>query len=166
MEEKVAISVKSIIEKLNLFTLLQVIWLIEIYYLGINVSINILGGLKVFDFKIPAQVIYYNEKILGYLDNYKSLVSVLVVAFFMCGVAGVFVRRIEILSKNKLINIYADFGVYCGIWLAIIWATYSAYEVTGYYFLTLPAIIWGIFEIKEKAIEWLNNKGMTIGSRY
>jgi len=163
MEEKVVSGIKGILEKINLFIALQILWLIELYYLGINVALNILKNLMGLNFEIPIQIIGYNNNILGYLNNYKSLGFALAIAFFICGFFGEFIRNISVLSKYKLINMYADFGIYCGTWLLLIYYTYCVYEFSRNWFIVIPVIIWGIIEIKEKVVRWLNDKGITIG---
>lgn len=167
MEEKVVAGIKGILEKTNLFIILQILWLIEIYYLGINVALNILKNLMGLNFEIPIKIIDYNNRILAYLNDYKPLIFALSMAFLMCGLFGVFIRHISFISKYKLINMYADFGIYCGTWLLFIYYTYCAYEFSGNWFIVIPAFIWVMIEIKEKikekAVGWLNNRGITIG---
>lgn len=149
----------SLLKKLNLFTAFHAIWLIEMYYLGINALFN--GAIRLdqdVSKKVPAIVLKYNDVILSYFIEYSEFVGLVAVAAFMCGISIAFIKFLPMFNKYKLIDMYSDYGIYCGLWLAIIYGTYRLYLGLGIGFLASPIIVFIAIEIIKKMNEYIEEK--------
>ncbi|WP_373205842.1 hypothetical protein [Clostridium tertium] len=136
------------IKKLNLFTILQVALLFELYYLGANsilkfINDNNNGKIVV---KIPPEIEQYNTLILGYFEKWNSFVLFLIISMFICGISFIFLTKIPKIKNYNIISVYSGYGLYASGWLIIIYITYILYNNIGIFFLITPIVL-GIFFI-------------------
>lgn len=142
---------EEILKKLNLYTILQVIWLIEMYYLGINSIYGILvKSNTAYQFKIPSLILKYNELVLKYFNEFSDFILFLSVALLICGFSIIFIRFIPKLSDYNLLYQYSGYGFTAGIWLLLIYATYKLYASISIFFLVTPILVLGITELFKR----------------
>ena len=156
--------IRKIIEKLNIYNLLQVIWLIEIYYLVIN-SINekvqeILRSdqtLPKLDY-VPSQVRQYNAMILNYMDKWNEFILFLSIVLIFSALIISFVKGITRLSDYKIIKSHCDYGLYSGVWLMLIYFTYRIFVYSEVILIiSIPSIAL-LFYLKDNVKEKINSR--------
>lgn len=115
VEQRVLGGGMSVVKKLNPFIVLQVLWIIEIYYLGLNAIMNsqilkeIIPG-----FKLPSLVQQYNCLILNWFNEWEEFVLFLAIGMLICGFMFAIIRGIPSMSQYKIINSYCVYGVDAG----------------------------------------------------
>lgn len=91
MGELLKTHVKKAAKAVNAYTALQYIWLIELYYLGLNVMMGKEGILiKLFgipktgkdSISIPEVVLEWNAVILDTMQTYSSVICLLAISLF------------------------------------------------------------------------------------
>lgn len=149
--------VKNTLKGLNIFTVFQVAWLIEIYYLGLNSLLNNEIIRQAFPImKLPVLAEQYNNMILGYFKEWNNFVMLLSVGVFICGFAFSLIKAIPGISDYNIIYMYSSQGGYIGGWLFLIYLSYIAYLNLGVFCLLIPAIMTAINDIIEKIKNKLN----------
>lgn len=149
----------NLIKKLNLFTALQALWLLEIYYLGINSIFSfVLSSDQDFIKQIPEIVLEYNKAILTYFEDYSELIMFISIAVFTCGIAYAFISILPIFGKYILINTYSGYGISCGGWLFTIYGTYELYLRLGIGVLLTPVIVFMILEAIKRIMKYAEDK--------
>lgn len=134
--------IKNTIKGLNIFTVFQVIWLIEIYYLGLNSLLNNETIKQAFQItKLPVLAEQYNNVILGYFNEWNNFVLILSAGVFICGFVFSVIKTIPWLSDYNIIYMYCSQGGYIGGWLFLIYLSYIAYLKLGILYLLIPIII-------------------------
>ncbi|WP_291624830.1 hypothetical protein [Clostridium sp.] len=153
---------KSTVRKLNLYTILQVAWLIEIYYLGANGIYELLSSdnkfvkqLNIPNIVLPKEVELYNNIIKEYFSSWSSFIFFFAIAMIICGMFFSFIRLIPNLSDYRLIYLYSVYGAVLGDWLILIYCTYLAYLHMGIFFILIPIGVSAVIKIKEKLKEKL-----------
>ena len=129
----------DVIKQLEIFTVFQVAWLIEIYYLAINILFNYYTS-KNNILKLPYIIKRYNNIILSYFKEYYLFIGALAIGLILCGCIFTSIKYIRVLYKCKYIKIYCYYGIYYGIWLLLIWITYALYLISNFTILILPII--------------------------
>lgn len=163
MSETIKDFAKSVIEKTNLFILLQIVWLVEFYVLAIFAGKILLEDLFRANINSPAVITKYSNMILEWMTEYNQYIAILAIIMLFAGLSGSCFMHIGELRKYKLIYTYSDFGLYAGIWMLLIHFTYKIYEVLNAWFLIVPFLALLIFEAIKKARDWLKTKGITFG---
>lgn len=161
MSEIVKDFAKSVMEKINLFILLQIIWLTEFYVLAIFAGKIFLQETFNANINTPLMITKYSNKILVYMMEYNGYVFTLAITIFFAGLSGSCFMYIGVLRKYKFIYTYSDCGVYAGMWMLLIYFTYKVYEVLSIWFLFTHFIALFICSIIKKTREWLETKGIT-----
>lgn len=160
MNEVVKDYVKGVIEKLNLFILLQVVWLVEFYVLAAFAAKTCLENVLQISIDIPVAITKYSDKIFEWMAEYNQFLLFLAIIMFLVGLSGMCFTGVEILKKYKLIYQYSDFGVYAGAWMFFIFMTYRLYIKFNGWFLILPLIALIICALSKKIKEVLESKGI------
>lgn len=163
MSETIENFAKSVIEKTNLFILLQIVWLVEFYVLAIFAGKTWLEDLFRANINPPAVITKYSNMILEWMMEYNQYIFILAIIMLFAGLSGSCFMHIGELRKYKLIYTYSDFGLYAGIWMLLIHFTYKIYEVLNAWFLIVPFLVLLICEAIKKARDWLKTKGITFG---
>lgn len=139
---------KSGAKKLNLYTILQVMWILELYYLGANaiyeflvVNPQIKEQFNFYTVELPKEIEMYNNIIKEYFSSWSSFIIFFAVAMIICGVFFTFIRLIPRLGDYRLIYRYSSYGMVAGWWLILIYLTYYLYLNIGIFFMTLPMVI-------------------------
>lgn len=141
----------NILKKLNMFTVFQVGWLIEIYYLGLNALLNSEVAKEMFpDFELPYIAEKYNSLILDYFSKWENFIFVLAIGMFVCGFTFCILKAIPGISNYNIINMYSEYGGYAGAWLMLIYASYWLYSKLGALSLFVPMVIYLIIEGLKK----------------
>lgn len=159
IEKNIYQSGTNLLQKLNLFTIFHAVWLIEMYYLGVNTLFNYAiyldpGVPK----KIPIIVLKYNEVILAYFTEYYEFVYLVALGVFICGICIAIVKVLPVFGKYRLIKMYSDYGVYSGLWLFIIFVTYKMYIAFKIGFLFSPMLVFIFVELLKKFNNYLEEK--------
>lgn len=167
IESNIYKSGAKLFDKLNLFTIFHAVWLIEMYYLGINVLFNEAMRLdQEISKKVPVIVLQYNEVILSYFTGYNEFVVMISAAIFICGITIFFVKYIPMVGKYKLIDMYSGYGITCSFWLAIIYGTYKLYINIKLKFLFTPILVFVILELVKKIGKYIEEKtGITFSGK-
>lgn len=151
MENKLHEKIIEHVFKKNIFILLQIIWIIEFYILGILAIESVRK--KVFDIKytkyeIIEKVCY---SVVDKINQYQEYILYLAVVILIVGCFGIFFNFIPILSDHRVIIAYCDAGISIGGWLLLIYITYKIYSIWKLLVLLAPLIVYGItYIIKEK----------------
>ena len=135
-------------KKLNLYTILQVMWMIELYYLGTNAIYEFLvenpkinKDFNIATIYLPKEIETYNNLIKEYFSSWSSFVIFFAIAMIICGICFAFIRLIPVLGDYRLIYSYSSYGIVVGGWLILIYCTYYLYLNIGILFMTLPIFI-------------------------
>lgn len=158
MSETIKDFTKSVIEKTNLFILLQIVWLVEFYVLAILAGKTCLEDVFHANVNPPAVITKYSDMILEWMMKYNQYIFLLAIIMFFVGLSGSCFMHIEVLRKYRLIYTYSDFGLYAGIWILLIYFTYKIYEVLNAWFLCAPFIALLICELIKIVKDWLKEK--------
>ena len=78
---------KSVLEKMNLFVVLQMVWIIEFHILAIFSAKDLINSMTKEKIKVPPVIDEYSQMITNWLDTYKEFI-------FFTGI-------IIVLSRNK-----------------------------------------------------------------
>lgn len=89
---------------------------------------------------LPKSVIEYNQIILEYLSEYNTFALYLSVSIFACGICMEFLTALPILSRYRLVQSYAGYGLRCGLWIFLIWAIYKIYTYSRVIFMFSPIL--------------------------
>lgn len=154
---------KSVLEKMNLFVVLQMVWIIEFHILAIFSAKDLINSMTKEKIKVPPVIDEYSQMITNWLDTYKEFIFFTGIILIVVGISGTFFKHIPVLNKYKIIYIYCDFGFYAGCWILLIYFTYSIYINMGEFFLATPIIAYLLYMLKEKIKEWLEKQGITFG---
>jgi hypothetical protein len=127
--------IKEVAKGVNAYTGLQFLWIIELYYLGINVFIGykdcISSMLKTFlgceiTFPIPEQIQYYNSALLKILSLYSKTFAALGIVLIVLGLSFRFFSY-SFLEDYKNVR-HTSYGLYAGEWFLIIYGTYIVFH--------------------------------------
>lgn len=158
MKSEVVKGVQNVLKGLNLYTIWFAIWLIEAYYLTINVFYDLFINEFKFNINMPNKIVHYNEELLKYLSDYSSALLLLAFIVFCSGFLLAPIKFLPKLGDYKLIYRFADYGMSCGFWLIMICFTYIAYESLNVLFLFLPGFMLLLCEGLKKLEEVLKDK--------
>lgn len=145
------------LKKLNLYTVLQAAFIIELYYLLFNSLSSHLSeffyseGLDLYS-RLPEAVLIQNEFILSTLNIWMPFVLLMAINFFIAGICVSLINLIPELFKYELIRKYSSYGIYASVWLGLIWLTFYMFEKTGKFFIIFFLAIFLIGAIVKKAI--------------
>lgn len=134
-------SVKSEMKKMNLFLILQFIWIVEFYILAIFSLKKSICNITIIQINEPIIIQNYSQIVLDWMDTYNRYILLMGIILFIAGTSGTVFKYIPYLNNYKLIIQYCDFGIYAGIWLIIISITYAVYAIIGGIFILVPVII-------------------------
>lgn len=154
---------KNMIKKMNLFVILQFIWIVEFYFLAF------LATNDFFCNKIGKQIVephvikVYSQIILNWIQTYNGYLLFTGIIFLVVGLSGMFFKFIPCLNQYQIIYIYSDFGLYAGCWILLIYFTYKIYENLMIFFLLMPIVVWLLFILINKIKEILELHGITFG---
>lgn len=163
MSETIKDFTKSVIEKTNLFILLQIVWLVEFYVLAIFAGKTCMEEIFQVNVNPPEVIMRYSDKLIEWMAEYNRYIFILAIIMLFAGLSGSCFMHIGELRKYNLIYTYSDFGLYAGIWMLLIQFTYKIYEVLNAWFLIVPFLALLICESIKKARDWLKTKGITFG---
>ncbi len=152
---------KSVLEKMNVFVILQIVWIIEFHILGIFSVEDLLCSIVGEEIKKPPIIAEYSQKIANWMDAYKVFILAMGIVLILVGISGTIFKYMPILENYYTINLYSDFGLYAGLWLLLIFYTYDIYMCMGKTFLIAPVIVYILFKFIKKIKEWLETKGIT-----
>lgn len=161
MSELLKDCAKNVLEKMNLFVILQIMWIIEFYILAIFSAEELLSCMIREKIEKPLIILEYSQKIVNWLDTYSSFIFVIGIILIFAGISGSFLKNMPVLKKYKTIYMYMDFGLYAGVWLLLIFYTYNIYMWMRKAFLMAPIIAYILYELVKKVNEWLETKGIT-----
>ena len=156
---------KSLLEKMNLFVVLQIAWIVEFHILAIFSAKDWFHGMPVENMKEPAIIVEYGQKLGNWMNTYKDFIFFTGLILVIVGISGAFFKLIPVLNKYKIIYTYSDFGFYAGCWFLLMHFTYSIYLCMGRWFLFAPPIAYIVYLLIRKANEKLEENGITFFRR-
>lgn len=154
---------KSVLEKMNLFVVLQIVWIIEFHILAIFAAKDLLYSVIEEKIKEPPIIEEYSQMIADWMETYKEYIFFMGIILIVVGISGTFFKHIPVLNRYKIIYAYSDFGLYAGGWFLLIFYTYSIYMSMGKTFLLAPIIAFILYLLIKKIKEWLESQGITFG---
>ena len=152
---------KSVLEKINLFVILQMVWIIEFHILAIFSAKDLFYGMTEEKIKEPPIIGEHSQRIANWMDTYQEFIFFIGIILIVVGISGTFLKHISILGRYKIIYAYSDFGLYAGCWFLLIFYTYRIYVCMGKAFLLAPFIAYILYELIKKIKEWLESQGIT-----
>ena len=153
---------KSLLEKMNLFVILQIVWIIEFHILAIFSAENLFYDMTEEPIKEQPVIGEYSQRIANWMDTYKEFVFFMGIILIVVGISGTFLKHISFLRRYKIIYAYSDFGLYAGCWFLLMFYTYRIYMSMGKGFLAAPIIAYILYELIKKIKEWLESQGITL----
>lgn len=141
---------KKIIGDLNKFTLLQLVWIISIYYFVLNSICKYLSKLDETT-KLPNIdfILKYNKQVLKFLNDYEYTWIILTILLFYTAIIVVLVSC-TIFENYTFIRTCSIYGGDLSAWSTIIYITYKLYMCTGiYYSIILILISYTVYWSKE-----------------
>ena len=152
---------KSVLEKMNLFVVLQIVWIIEFHILAIFSAKDLICSVTEEKIKEPPIIEEYSQMIANWMDTYKEYIFFMGFILIVVGISGTFFKHIPVLNRYKIIYAYSDFGMYAGCWLLLIFFTYVIFMSMGKAFLIAPIIAYILYLLIKKIKEWLESQGIT-----
>lgn len=154
---------KTVLEKMNLFVVLQIIWMIEFHILSIFSIKDFFNSVIKEEIKEPPIIKEYNQVIADWLDTYNEYVLFMGIIFIIVGILGSCLKQITVLNRYKIVYTYLDFGLYAGGWFVLIFGTYRTYAHMGKLFGLAPIIAVVLCFFIKNIIKWLELQGITFG---
>ena len=154
---------KSVLEKMNLFVFLQIVWVVEFHILAIFSAKELLNSVAKVKIEEPPIIKKYSQIVANCMDEYNEYIYIMGIILIIVGISGVFFKLIPVLNKYKIVNAYSDFGFYAGCWLLLIFFTYDIYISMGKAFLVAPVIAYILYLLVKKINVWLESNGITFG---
>jgi hypothetical protein len=154
---------KSVLEKMNLFVVLQIVWIIEFHILAIFSAKDLICSVTEAKIKEPPIIEEYSQMIANWMEAYNEYIFIIAIILIIVGMSGAFFKLIPVLSKYKIVYAYSDFGLYAGCWLFLTIFTYDTYICMGKAFLIAPVIAYILYLLVKKIKVWLESKGITFG---
>lgn len=142
MNDAIVSYLKSAVQKLNLYKVLQVLWLIEFYFLAIFSGKHAFEKIFKISINEPQLISKYSIEVFNWLSEYNSYIFFLAMILLVVGMSGGCVAKLPVLRDYKLIHLYADIGWYSGGWLILIFLTYWAYTQLDAWFVFIPMIVY------------------------
>jgi len=148
--------------RFNLFTIPQVVWLIQIHFFMLNSMLFYFNAMygeneDIVD-QFPEEVTIYNEMIHHYLEEWIPFIGFLSVCLLVSGLLISVLSILPFVSKYGIIQTYAGYGFNSFLWFFLIYITYRIYDWSVMLF---PLSFWITFMMVglwQKLIEFINRK--------
>ncbi|MGF7401179.1 MULTISPECIES: hypothetical protein [Clostridia] len=144
--------IKNTFSKLNQYTILQLLWVIAIYYFVLNSLLDFASTIDDMTFNITSikEILEYNQSILDFLQKYEIVWIELTILIFFASIIVILVTHI-IFEDYIFIRSCSRYGGNLSLWSLMIYGTYKLYIFTGsYYGIVLFAISAVAHWVKEK----------------
>lgn len=144
--------IKNTFSKLNQYTILQLLWVIVIYYLVLNSLLGFVSSIDNITFNIAGvkKIMEYNQSILTFIQKYEIIWIGLTISLFLASIIVILVSH-TIFENYMFIGSCSIYGGKLSVWSLLIYATYKLYIFTGaYYVIVLFAISVVVYWVKEK----------------
>ncbi|MEK4701955.1 hypothetical protein MKX47_20875 [Solibacillus sp. FSL R7-0668] len=152
----------QLIGKSVFYTIPQIGLLLLIYYLMINVFINLVaeGFPDIWDV-IPQSVINFNEVVFSYLDQYIPFLGIMGLLLILSAFSISIIKFLPLIEGNKIFN-HSDAGAFIGKWFILLWFVYYLYNEVGNLFPLLFIILYSLVKLIRclRIREWLRTKGI------
>jgi hypothetical protein len=138
------------LKRVNPFLLLQFSWLISSYYFLILsfLEIGYIRSLTFYD-KF-SYILNYNEIILNFIENYKFVIMIFLLAFFMASISLTALTSVYFGDYISL-RAYSKLGFEIFLWGFLILINYFLYLLLhGWFVILFFLIICGVYFYKEK----------------
>lgn len=148
---------KKIIGDLNKFTLLQLVWVISIYYFVLNSVYKYLSKLDE-TIKLPNVdfILKYNKQVLKFINEYECVWIIFTMLLFWASIIVVLVSC-TVFENYTYIRTCSSYGGVLSAWSTIIYITYKVYMYTGiYYSIILIIISYTAYWLKEYKQKFLD----------
>lgn len=146
---------EKMLSKSNVCKILQIFWIIELYFLMANSLNDII--LKSSNSKsllnyFPIQVNKYNNIILNYMNEWNLFILFLALILLLSSIFIIWIKFIPKISDYNIIKIYSAYGVYAFIWLILIFVTYRIFYFNKTIFIFIipfVAVLLNLNKIKK-----------------
>ena len=135
------ITVKQIIDAINMYTFFQILWAVEHIFLSLNAVLQCFPNFaKQFFEVMPAIIKSGNEKILDLFEQYYTAVFTFTALLLAAGILMIF-YCLSYFGRYDIIRKLMGFPLYCAIWLCLISIAYLIYISNPLTYLTLPLFL-------------------------
>lgn len=144
--------IKNIFSKLNQYTVLQLLWVIAIYYFVMNSLLDFALTIdsETIDISRINGILEYNESILSFLRKYEVIWIGFTTLLFLASIIVIMVTHV-LFEDYIFIRSCSRYGGDLSAWSLLIYGTYKLYILTGaYYGIVLFAISVLAYLVKEK----------------
>ncbi|HBN06769.1 MAG TPA: hypothetical protein DD434_13435 [Bacteroidales bacterium] len=144
--------IKNIFSKLNQYTVLQLLWVIAIYYFVMNSLLDFALTIdsETIDISRINRILEYNESILSFLRKYEVIWIGFTTLLFLASIIVILVTHV-LFEDYIFIRSCSRYGGDLSVWSLLIYGTYKLYILTGsYYGIVLFAISVLAYLVKEK----------------
>jgi hypothetical protein len=155
--------VKSIFEKLNIYKILYVFWLIEIYYFMANsIDYCIVKFMSWFGingiFCLPQEAINYNQIILDKIKIWAIVIFYLGIILFISGIIISLLKVIPVIGESDIFISYSDYGLFIGLELILVYGTYWIFQFSNLVFIFLIPVTVIIIKLFKKVYNSILDK--------
>ena len=81
---------ESLLEKMNLFVVLQIVWIIEFHILAISSAKALIYIVTDEKTKVPPVIYEYSQIIMNWIDTYKEFMFFMGIILIVVGISGTF----------------------------------------------------------------------------
>lgn len=144
--------IKNTFSKLNQYKILQLLWVIAIYYFVLNSILDFISTIDGMTFNITSinGILEYNQSILDFLHKYEIIWIGLTILLFFASIIVILVTH-TLFENYMFIRSCGKYGGELSVWSLIIYGTYKLYIFAGsYYGIVLFAISAVAHWVKEK----------------
>ncbi|SKA87703.1 hypothetical protein SAMN05443428_10844 [Caloramator quimbayensis] len=144
--------IKNTFSKLNQYIILQLLWVIAIYYFVLNSLLDFISIIDGMTFNITSinGILEYNQSILDFLQKYEIIWIGLTILLFFASIIVILVTH-TLFENYMFIRSCSKYGGELSVWSLIIYGTYKLYIFAGsYYGIVLFAISAVAHWVKEK----------------
>lgn len=150
--------VKMMSKNFNIFKIVQFIWIVELYFLGLNAVKDVVLNFNI-KYNLGEKIILnYDRLVFNYFREYNTILIFIAGSLIIVGFFNMCIREINILRDYRFIVDYCDIGMYLGGWLMLICFTYLIYMWFNWMFIFLFFVIYLFKSIITKIMFQFKNK--------
>lgn len=144
---------EKMLSKSNTCKILQIFWIIELYFLmanSLNDIISKSSNSKSLLNYFPIQVNKYNNIILNYMNEWNLFILFLALILLLSSIFIIWVKFIPKISDYNIIKIYSAYGVYAFIWLILIFVTYRIFYFNKTIFILIIPFVAVLLNLNKR----------------
>ncbi|AZV58939.1 hypothetical protein [Clostridium sp. AWRP] len=138
--------IKEGLKKLNIYKLIYLLWIIEMYYLIANsidyFIVNIANGFGINKvFSLPQVAINYNQMVLDKINIWSIVILYLGIVLFFSGIIMSLLKAVPIIKDIDIFIKYSGCGLSLGFGFILIYIIYWIFKFSHLLFIALILII-------------------------